>query len=429
MIEQFREKFAKKYEKETAIQKAVAKPLAEDKSILGIAPTGSGKTLAFTLPLLPKIMPGEGVQVLVLVPSQELAIQTARVMREWGSVLGIKILPLIGGANLRRQVMKIREHPEVVVGTPGRVLHMLDNRHLKLGHLQTLVVDEADDLLCDDTLAVVEDIERATPLSTQLAFFSATKAPVFNELPHMFGRDIITIDVSKEDNTQGEVQHGFMDARTNAQKTAILRRLVSLKDFRGLVFFNSNRTLNYAASRLQHEHVPVSTLGGQQKQTQREKSMRMFRKRQIRLLLTTDVAARGIDIPKLPAVVNFDLPRDTNTYIHRAGRTGRQGEPGTVINLGDDHDIRDLKKILQGTDYHLDHLYINNGHLSTEKPVNETRPVHDKENENHVASAEKKVEETVQQTITNFKKKRKHKKNRKNKGIRLKHRRASQKNK
>ena len=297
MIEQFQEKFNQQFKQPTEIQEAVAKPLAEDKSILGIAPTGSGKTLAFTLPLLPKIMPGAGTQLLVLAPSQELAIQTTRVMREWANIIGVKVLALTGGANLRRQVMKLRKHPDVVVGTPGRVLHMLDNRHLKLGHLQTMVIDEADDLLRDDTLAVVEDIERATPLSAQLAFFSATKSPVFKQLSVMFGRDILTLDVTDSDHTRGNVRHGYIDARTNAQKTAVLRWLTSIKDFRGLVFFNSTRTLHYAASRLRHEHMTIGTLGGRQKQTQREKAMRMFRKRQIKLLLTTDVAARGIDIP------------------------------------------------------------------------------------------------------------------------------------
>ena len=180
MIEQFKEHFEKLYQQPTAIQTAVDQALQTDQSVLGIAPTGSGKTLAFTLPLLPKVMPGAGTQILVLAPSQELALQTARVMREWGTILGVKVQSLTGGANLRRQVMQLHKHPDVVVGTPGRVLHMLDNHHLKLGHLQTLVVDEADDLLQDDTLAVVEDIERATPLSTQLAFFSATMSPILD---------------------------------------------------------------------------------------------------------------------------------------------------------------------------------------------------------------------------------------------------------
>ncbi|MCH3923234.1 DEAD/DEAH box helicase [Limosilactobacillus sp.] len=431
MIKQFQEHFNARYKEPTAIQSAVAEALQNDKSVLGIAPTGSGKTLAFTLPLLPKVMPGTGTQILVLSPSQELALQTARVMREWATLIGVKVQSLTGGANLYRQVKKLHEHPDVVVGTPGRVLHMLDNHHLKLGHLQTLVIDEADDLLQDDTQAVVEDIERATPLSTQLAFFSATMSPVFKDLDVMFGRDIVVFDVRDTDKSRGPVKHGYLTARTNQQKTATLRRLASVKDFRALVFFNSTRTLNYAASRLKHEHVNVGILGGRQKQTQRERAMRLFRKRQIKLLLTTDLAARGLDIPKLPGVVNFDLPKTTNTYIHRAGRTGRQGEPGVVLNLGDDHDIRDLKKLVGETDVKLIQMYIANDQLTDQKPVAGQATVSLKRKfSHHLQEAQRddgSVEKHVHKTLAGFTKpkKRHHKKNRKNKGIRLKHRRKN----
>lgn len=435
MIEQFQAHFDKKFKEQTAIQTAVASALQSDRSVLGIAPTGSGKTLAFTLPLLPKIMPGEGTQLLVLSPSQELAIQTTKVIREWAALIGVKVQSLTGGANLRRQTARLHEHPDVVVGTPGRVLHMLDNHHLKLGHLQTMVVDEADDMLQDDTLAVVEDIERATPITTQLAFFSATKSPVLDQLQVMFGRDIDVIDVRDQDHSQGPVKHGYLSARTNAQKTATLRRLTSIKDFRGLVFFNSTRTLNYAASRLRHEHVAVGTLGGRQKQTQREKAMRMFRKRQLKLLLTTDLAARGIDIPKLPAVINFDLPTGVNTYIHRVGRTGRQGEPGLALNLGDDHDIRDLKKLLKNTDYQLVKLYVGDNKLTDQKPVEGQNVVSiNKKASQHLQkkqlTGEVHLKKKVDQTLGGFTKpkKRRHKKNRKNKGIRLKHRRQNGEN-
>lgn len=432
MIEQFKEHFDKLYKQPTAIQSAVEKALQTDKSVLGIAPTGSGKTLAFTLPLLPKVMPGSGTQILVLAPSQELALQTARVMREWGTIIGVKVQSLTGGANLRRQVMHLHKHPDVVVGTPGRVLHMLDNHHLKLGHLQTLVIDEADDLLQDDTLAVVEDIERATPLTTQLAFFSATMSPVLNQLNVMFGRDIVTFDVRESDHSRGPVRHVYLAARTNAQKTATLRRLASMKDFRALVFFNSTRTLHYAASRLKHEHVNVGILGGRQRQTEREKAMRMFRKRQIKLLLTTDLAARGLDIPKLPGVVNFDLPTATNTYVHRAGRTGRQGERGMVINLGDDHDIRDLRKLVKDLDVDIKHFYISEDHLTDQKPVAGERTVPYVKKADHrlqkkQLTGEPRLKKSVDKTFAGFSKpkKHRHKKNRKNKGIRLKHRRQN----
>lgn len=415
------------FKQQTAIQEAVYEPLRSGHSVLGLAPTGSGKTLAFLLPLLERIVPRAGVQLLVLSPSQELAMQTSRVARGWAQLVGLRVQSLTGGANLRRQVKRLKTHPEVVVGTPGRVLHMIDNGHLKLSHLRAMVIDEADDLLADDTLAVVEDIERAAPMSAQLAFFAATASPTLKQLPFIFGRDVATFDVRDTDHSRGPVTHTMMTARTRAQKTALLKKLRQTRDFRALVFFNSVKTLNYAASRLKHEHLTVATLGGRERQVKREAAMRKFRKRQIRLLLTTDVAARGLDIEKLPAVVNFDLPTKEEVYVHRAGRTGRQGERGLVINLGDDHDFRDLKKVTANLDINLVPLYIDGRLLTQTKPTAEepTPKVHHARRGALDADVTKHVEHLFDKKTSNHRKH--HKKNRKNKGIRLRHRREHQK--
>lgn len=435
MIEQFQTHFEERNFKQlTAIQEAVQKPLEEDKTVFGIAPTGSGKTLAFTWPLLPKVMKGQGTQILVLEPSQELALQTTRVMREWAALLGLKVHSATGGANLRRQTERLKkERPEVVVGTPGRILHLLDTRDLKLNNLATLVIDEADDLLRDDTQAVVEDIERATPLDTQLAFFSATQSTTLEQLDVLFGRDLVKIDVRAQDHSRGPVKHGLVVARTMSDKAVMLERLNQTKNFRALVFFTSIKTLHYTASRLRHDGISSATLGGRQRQTERETVMRQFRKHQVKLLLTTDVAARGLDIPKLPAVVNFELPNTADGYVHRTGRTGRQGEPGLVVNLGDDHDFRDLKKLLADTDYQLEPMTIDKRQLvSGEDAKNagksvEKATVKAVQKRQHDAKGNPKKE--VVRTLDSFSQpaKAKHKKkNRKNKGIRLKHRRKNE---
>ncbi len=435
MIEQFQTHFEERNFKQlTAIQEAVQKPLEEDKTVFGIAPTGSGKTLAFTWPLLPKVMKGQGTQILVLEPSQELALQTTRVMREWAALLGLKVHSATGGANLRRQTERLKkERPEVVVGTPGRILHLLDTRDLKLNNLATLVIDEADDLLRDDTQAVVEDIERATPLDTQLAFFSATQSTTLEQLDVLFGRDLVKIDVRAQDHSRGPVKHGLVVARTMSDKAVMLERLSQTKNFRALVFFTSIKTLHYTASRLRHDGISSTTLGGRQRQTERETVMRQFRKHQVKLLLTTDVAARGLDIPKLPAVVNFELPNTADGYVHRTGRTGRQGEPGLVVNLGDDHDFRDLKKLLADTDYQLEPMTIDKRQLvSGEDAKNagksvEKATVKAVQKRQHDAKGNPKKE--VVRTLDSFSQpaKAKHKKkNRKNKGIRLKHRRKNE---
>lgn len=435
MIEQFQTHFEERNFKQlTAIQEAVQTPLEEDKTVFGIAPTGSGKTLAFTWPLLPKVMKGQGTQILVLEPSQELALQTTRVMREWAALLGLKVHSATGGANLRRQTERLKkERPEVVVGTPGRILHLLDTRDLKLNNLATLVIDEADDLLRDDTQAVVEDIERATPLDTQLAFFSATQSTTLEQLDVLFGRDLVKIDVRAQDHSRGPVKHGLVVARTMSDKAVMLERLSQTKNFRALVFFTSIKTLHYTASRLRHDGISSATLGGRQRQTERETVMRQFRKHQVKLLLTTDVAARGLDIPKLPAVVNFELPNTADGYVHRTGRTGRQGEPGLVVNLGDDHDFRDLKKLLADTDYQLEPMTIDKRQLvSGEDAKNagksvEKATVKAVQKRQHDAKGNPKKE--VVRTLDSFSQpaKAKHKKkNRKNKGIRLKHRRKNE---
>lgn len=435
MIEQFQTHFEERNFKQlTAIQEAVQKPLEEDKTVFGIAPTGSGKTLAFTWPLLPKVMKGQGTQILVLEPSQELALQTTRVMREWAALLGLKVHSATGGANLRRQTERLKkERPEVVVGTPGRILHLLDTRDLKLNNLATLVIDEADDLLRDDTQAVVEDIERATPLDTQLAFFSATQSTTLEQLDVLFGRDLVKIDVRAQDHSRGPVKHGLVVARTMSDKAVMLERLSQTKNFRALVFFTSIKTLHYTASRLRHDGISSATLGGRQRQTERETVMRQFRKHQVKLLLTTDVAARGLDVPKLPAVVNFELPNAADGYVHRTGRTGRQGEPGLVVNLGDDHDFRDLKKLLADTDYQLEPMTIDKRQLvSGEDAKNagksvEKATVKAVQKRQHDAKGNPKKE--VVRTLDSFSQpaKAKHKKkNRKNKGIRLKHRRKNE---
>ena len=415
MIEQFQTHFEERNFKQlTAIQEAVQKPLEEDKTVFGIAPTGSGKTLAFTWPLLPKVMKGQGTQILVLEPSQELALQTTRVMREWAALLGLKVHSATGGANLRRQTERLKkERPEVVVGTPGRILHLLDTRDLKLNNLATLVIDEADDLLRDDTQAVVEDIERATPLDTQLAFFSATQSTTLEQLDVLFGRDLVKIDVRAQDHSRGPVKHGLVVARTMSDKAVMLERLSQTKNFRALVFFTSIKTLHYTASRLRHDGISSATLGGRQRQTERETVMRQFRKHQVKLLLTTDVAARGLDVPKLPAVVNFELPNAADGYVHRTGRTGRQGEPGLVVNL--EPMTIDKRQLVSGED-------AKNAGKSVEKA---TVKAVQKRQHDAKGNPKKEVVRTLDSLSQPAKAKHK-KKNRKNKGIRLKHRRKNE---
>ncbi|WP_125573661.1 DEAD/DEAH box helicase [Levilactobacillus huananensis] len=369
MLKQFEAHFKDLgYTEPTAIQTAVYDTMVGDHNVLGLAPTGSGKTVAFTLPALANLLPGDGIQLIVLEPSQELAIQTSRVMRDWAKLLDLKVVALTGGANVKRQTERLKKRPEVIVGTPGRVLNLVSDRKLKLHLVSLMIVDEADDLLTGDTLDTVRAIAQAAPADVQLGFFSATDTPILHELDKWFGQDVERIDVRAEDQTQGTVRHGLLQVGMG-KRDQMLKRLLSMPNFRALVFFKQTNALQHTASRFYHDHISATSLTSDLRQVQREKALQDFRLGRTRLLLTTDVAARGLDIPKLPAVINYDLPQSINEYVHRAGRTGRMGEPGQVISLGDDHDLRDLKKLLKETDYDLVPVYFGNRRLTTERPV------------------------------------------------------------
>lgn len=402
----------------TLIQKYVYPKLAEGKNVVGLAPTGSGKTLAYSLPLLEKILPKDGSQLLIMAPSQELAAQLTNTIRPWAKLLDLSVIGLLGGANVKRQIEKLKKHPEVVIGTPGRLLNLINLKKLKLHKIESIVIDEADEMLGDeDSLNDVREIVGHCPSEAQISFFSATEAPILSELHRWFGVDVERIDVRKEDDTRGEVTNYMIETPTR-KRTEMLRRLGHVDNFYALVFFKQTATLRDVAEKLLHMKVPVAILSSEQRQVDRQKSLRQLRKREIRFVLTTDVAARGLDLPDLPAVVNYDLPKDTNTYIHRAGRTGRMGADGIVINLGNEHDLRLFKQLMSGTDFVIEKGILYAGKLIPESEkaliaVEDERP-----NKKAIKKKIKDKKPTRKEEKATEKKKKKRKRNLKNKGKR-----------
>ncbi|KAF0422003.1 DEAD/DEAH box helicase [Pediococcus pentosaceus] len=343
----------------TLIQQKVAEPLRNGESVLGLSPTGSGKTLAFALPLMEKITPGDGTQLLVLSPSQELAIQTTDVFREWAALIGLRVTSITGGANVQRQIERLKKKPEIVVGTPGRVLTLINERRLKVSEIQSLVIDEADELLTGENLEGTRQIEDQLLADVQLSFFSATNDLALDDLEAWFDVHPQVVDVRAEDNTRGHVQHGWIEV-PEKMKARILKQLSRVKNFQGLVFFNHVSTMEKTAALLKHEGVDVGKIAGHQVQIDRAAAMRRFKKKELSLLMVTDVAARGLDIDRLPAVINYDIPHNATTYTHRVGRTGRMGQDGYVISLGNDHDIRDLRKMTKELGIEAEKLAIQN---------------------------------------------------------------------
>ncbi|TPR24761.1 DEAD/DEAH box helicase [Apilactobacillus micheneri] len=444
MLEKFERYFKKLgYDKPTLIQSKVYPLIEQNKSVLGLSPTGSGKTVAFLMPSLLNLNLGEGSQLMIIEPSQELAIQTARVARNWANLLGLKVLALTGGANIKRQIERLKKHPEVIVGTAGRLKNLIDDKKLKTHLFKTVIIDEADDLLQGETLTTVREIVDNMMSDVQLEFFSATETEILEELDHWFGnRNIQKVDVRNEDETQGVVKHGLMQVlRKNRNK--MLARLQHVPNFKALVFFNQTVDLNKTYSYFVHNHYTgVAKLTSDQNQNKREKAMNDFRLGRVKLLFTTDVAARGLDIPKLPAVVNYDLPDQENEYIHRVGRTGRMGENGLVINFGDDHDLRDLKNLLKNYQYDLKPIYFLKNKLVDEIPESVIKaekmkklaeknqpkqevnvPKHSNKKANSIKASPKKSNSA---TLKNKRKKKN--KHTKNKGMRKKWRNLDNKN-
>lgn len=368
MISEFEQKFKDAgFKKPTAIQKAVAQPLADGKDVIGLAPTGSGKTLAYAWPLMEKIVPQNGTQLVALAPSQELAMQITDVIRDWCKLVDLRVTPIIGGANVKRQMEKLKKHPEIVVGTPGRVLNLIHKRKLKMHKVQAIVIDEADRLLDEEKLPLCRKIVSHALSDVQLAFFSATDGPILHHIHQWFGVEPQICDVREKDDSHGHVDHYLIEVPTRKRADA-LRRLAHVKGMQALVFFNQTASLMEIGAKLEHDHVKAVVLSGEEGKEKRARALKSFRQGKAVFLLTTDIAARGLDIPGLKAVINYDLPRDLTTYIHRTGRTGRMGASGEVINLGNEHDLREFKKLMRAEGVPAQKGYLFKNQIVTEKP-------------------------------------------------------------
>lgn len=348
----------------TPIQEQVYEPLQQGKSLLALAPTGSGKTLAFAMPLLSKLTVNGGIQLLVLEPSQELAIQTRDVLRSLNPQL--RVLEVIGGANVQRQIEHLKQKPEVVVGTIGRIQDLVVKRKFKLNKIQTVVIDEADDLLMDK-LTPVRDLLGRLQGQFQLALFSATSAPIFQELSKWFPQDFLKIDLRADQKFRAGIKHYFL-LTSNSQKMATLQRLAHRKHKRNLVFYQSSKELHQYAADMRYRKTYFTVLDTSDPKKRRADALANFKKRDTSLLLTTDVAARGMDLPDLTTVINWNNPQNITEYIHRSGRTGRMGRNGEVLTLGNEHDFRQLQELLQAQHIKLRKVQLVNEQLVTAQP-------------------------------------------------------------
>ncbi|MDN6471423.1 MAG: DEAD/DEAH box helicase [Tetragenococcus koreensis] len=386
------------FEQATLIQKKVFSTLYQEKNLVGIAPTGTGKTLAYLLPTLLNVEPKQGNQLLIVTPSQELGVQVANVARNWASDLGLQVQSLIGGANKKRQIEKLKTKPEVLVGTPGRLVELIKEKKVKAAHIQTVILDEADQLLQEGALGFMQSLLKSIPQTSQYAFFSATGTKALPAIKQLFQDELPVIDVTKEEDSNRQVVHYYL-VYPSRRTVEALRRMGNITDFQGLVFFNEVQDLGSAAEKLQYHQLPVASLASDQPKMMRKQALENFRQKKLVELLTTDVASRGLDIADLFYVINAEVPTSQESYLHRSGRIGRMGKSGAVITIVQENTFPELKKITKSLDLPLQEIYLYEGHLTTENP-------------------EKQTTKTKQTTKNKPKKPKNTKKKKKNKGAR-----------
>ncbi|GDX36209.1 RNA helicase [Alphaproteobacteria bacterium] len=332
MIECLRKKG---FEEPTPIQaKAIPFLLTKDKDLIGKAQTGTGKTGAFGIPLIEKVIPqSKKIQALILVPTRELAIQVTEEISSFAEEQKTSIVAVYGGQPIERQISRLHRGVDIVVGTPGRIIDHLERKTLDISKVSYVVLDEADEML---NMGFVEDIERilqTAPKNRRTVLFSATMPSHIERLAKNYMHDYEIISVASDQISKSNIQQIYFEV-SQADKFEALFRIIDVEEsFYGMVFCRTKVDADEIAHKLFNRGCRAEALHGDLSQGQREKVLQKFRSKQITTLVATDVAARGIDIDNLTHVINFSLPQDPESYVHRIGRTGRAGKSGIAITL------------------------------------------------------------------------------------------------
>jgi ATP-dependent RNA helicase DeaD len=323
------------YAEPTAIQAEAIPHLLSGRDLIGQAQTGTGKTAAFALPIMEQLdASNPAVQVLVLTPTRELAIQVCQAMRGFRIDGRPKVLAIYGGQSIDRQQEQLRRGTQIVVGTPGRVLDMLNRGSLNLQSLGWLVLDEADEMLNMGFIQDVEKILSKAPGNRQTAFFSATMAPAIRELATKFLQSPVTVTVQSPKASPKQIQQVSYIVPRGWTKVRALQPILELEDPEtAIIFVRTRRTAGDLTRQLQAAGYSVDEYHGDLSQSQRERLMLRFRQQQVKLVVATDIAARGLHVDDLTHVINFDMPDAMESYVHRIGRTGRAGKNGVAISL------------------------------------------------------------------------------------------------
>ncbi len=334
------------YTQPTPIQAGAIPALLAGRDVLGQAQTGTGKTAAFALPMLQRlVLDSPGIQGLVLTPTRELAVQVADAVYRYGHQLGVRVLPIYGGQSYERQQRRLAQGTPIVVGTPGRLLDLLRQGILDLSTVRSLVLDEADAMLQMGFIEDVEALLQATPPTRQTTLVSATLSTSIRQLALRYMRDPLTVAMDEAVRTVPQTAQRYYLLHSDSKVAALTRLLEAEEMTRALIFVRTRVGAAALAEDLVTRSYPAEALHGDLSQATRETVLRRFRTGLATTLVATDVGARGLDIPEVSHVINFDLPDAAADYVHRVGRTGRAGRAGVAITLVTPQDLQRLRSI------------------------------------------------------------------------------------
>ncbi len=337
----------KGFEEPTPIQaQTIPFLLANTKDLIGKAQTGTGKTAAFGIPLIENIVPGsKKIQAIILAPTRELAIQVTEELSSFAEEQKTRIIAVYGGQPIERQISRLQRGVDIVVGTPGRILDHLERKTLDISKVSYIVLDEADEMLNMGFIDDIETILKAAPKQRRTVLFSATMPAHIERLAKNYMSDYEVISVASEQISRTNIQQIYFEVSQSDKFEALFRIIDVEESFYGLVFTRTKIDADEISHKLANRGCRAEAIHGDLSQGQREKVLQKFRSKKITILVATDVAARGIDIDNLTHVINYSLPQDPESYVHRIGRTGRAGKSGTAITLITPSEYRKLVSI------------------------------------------------------------------------------------
>jgi len=331
----------------TNIQTQAIPQLLEGRDVVGQSQTGTGKTAAYSLPILEQIEVEQlAVQALVLTPTRELAQQVAEAIKDFTVERKLRVLTVCGGQSLERQIRSLERGIQIVVGTPGRVIDLLDRKNLNFSELKWVVLDEADEMLSMGFIDDVKKILKQAPEQRRTACFSATMPPAIKDLINNFLQAPVTLKADQPQAAPTKIEQQVYMIPRSWSKLQALQPILELESPEAaIIFVRTKKTAAELTQKLQETGQSVYEYHGNLSQMQRERLVQRFREGKVRLVVATDIAARGLDVENLTHVINYDLPDNTETYIHRIGRTGRAGKSGKAISLVQPIDRRLLRQI------------------------------------------------------------------------------------